>query len=125
MEPKKFVSGKHQYTKWGNLTEVRTMSEPKTQTQALPAGSMQLQVEMDDATAQGVYANLAAMSHTETEFVFDFLFVQPNAPKAKLRSRVISNPLHAKRVLAALADNVRKYEERFGTISAGRPGPKS
>ena len=125
MEPKKFVSGKHQYTKWGELTEVRTMSEPKTQSQALPAGQVQLQVEMDDVTAQGVYANLAAMSHTETEFVLDFLFVQPNQPKAKLRSRVISSPVHAKRVLAALADNVRKYEERFGTINAGRPGPKS
>ena len=123
MEPKKFVSGKHQYTKWGKLTEVRTMSEPKTPTP--PAGPVQLQVEMDDATAQGVYANLAAMSHTETEFVLDFLFVQPNAPKAKLRSRVISSPVHAKRVLAALADNVRKYEERFGAINAGLPGPKS
>jgi len=123
MEPKKFVSGKHQYTKWGKLTEVRTMSEPKTPTP--PAGPVQLQVEMDDATAQGVYANLAAMSHTETEFVLDFLFVQPNAPKAKLRSRVISSPVHAKRVLAALADNVRKYEERFGTINSGLPGQKS
>ena len=123
MEPKKFVSGKHQYTKWGKLTEVRTMSEPKTPTPS--AGPVQLQVEMDDATAQGVYANLAAMSHTETEFVLDFLFVQPNAPKAKLRSRVISSPVHAKRVLAALADNIRKYEERFGTINAGLPGPKS
>jgi hypothetical protein len=123
MEPKKFVSGKHQYTKWGKLTEVRTMSEPKSQ--ALPAGQVQLQVEMDDATAQGVYANLATMSHTETEFVLDFLFVQPNQPKAKLRSRVISSPAHTKRVLAALADNVRKYEERFGVINAGLPGPKS
>lgn len=123
MEPKKFVSGKHQYTKWGQHTEVRAMSEPKTQ--ALPAGPVQLQVEVDDATAQGVYANLATMSHTETEFVLDFLFVQPNLPKAKLRSRVISSPVHAKRVLAALADNVRRYEERFGTINAGPLGPKS
>ena len=122
MEPKKFVSGKHQYTKWGNHTEVRTMSDPKTPAPA--AGQVHFQVEMDDATAQGVYANLAAMSHTETEFLFDFLFVQPNAPKARLRSRVISSPVHAKRVLAALADNVRKYEERFGPINAAPPGPK-
>jgi hypothetical protein len=114
MEPKKFVSGKHQYTKWGKLTEVRTMSEPSTPVS--PSGQAQLQVEMDDATAQGVYANLASLWHTETEFVFDFLFVQPNSPKARLRSRVISSPAHAKRVLAALADNVRKYEDRFGTI---------
>jgi hypothetical protein len=125
MEPKKFVSGKHQYTKWGKLTEVRTMSEPKTQTPAPPAGPVQLQVEMDDTTAQGVYANLASMSHTETEFVLDFLFVQPNQPKAKLRSRVISSPVHTKRVLAALADNVRKYEERFGPINAGLPKSKN
>ena len=117
MEPKKFVSGKHQYTKWGNHTEVRTMSDPKN-----PAPMpVQFQVEMDDATSQGVYANLAAMSHTETEFILDFLFLPPTQPKAKLRSRVISSPVHTKRLLAAMADNVRKYEERFGPIQAGLP----
>ena len=74
------------------------MSDPNNQVP--PAGQVPLQVEMDDATAQGVYANLATMSHTETEFVLDFFFLQPNQPKAKLRSRVISSPVHTKRVQA-------------------------
>jgi len=117
MEPKKYVSGKHQYTKWGKVTEVRTMSETKTPQEP----STQLQVDMDDATAQGVYANLAGVMHSETEFILDFLFLQPNAPKAKLRSRIISSPVHTKRLLAALADNVRKYEARFGPIEAALP----
>ena len=77
---------------------------------------VQLQVEMDDATAQGLYANLAGVTHSETEFVLDFLFMQPSQPKAKLRARVISSPVHTKRFLAALMDNLRRYEERFGTI---------
>ena len=77
---------------------------------------VQLQVEMDDATAQGLYANLAGVTHSETEFVLDFLFLQPSQPKAKLRARVISSPVHTKRFLTALMDNLKRYEERFGTI---------
>jgi hypothetical protein len=119
MEPKKFSGGKHEYTKWGKATEVRAMTEPKTQ----PAVPSQLQVDADEVTAQGVYANLAGVLHTETEFIFDFLFLQPNQPKARLRSRVISSPVHTKRLLAALADNVQKYEARFGTIPAGVSTP--
>jgi hypothetical protein len=77
---------------------------------------MQLQVEMDDVTAQGLYANLAGVTHSETEFVFDFLFLQPNQPKAKLRTRVISSPVHTKRFAMALLENLKRYEERFGAI---------
>ncbi|HBB66361.1 MAG: hypothetical protein A2X28_02270 [Elusimicrobia bacterium GWA2_56_46] len=78
--------------------------------------AVQLQVEMDDATAQGLYANLAGVTHSETEFILDFLFLQPNQPKAKLRSRIISSPVHTKRLLSALVENVKRYEERFGVI---------
>ena len=88
------------------------MSESKPET----GKPMQLQVEMDDATAQGMYANLAGVTHSETEFILDFLFLQPSQPKAKLRSRVISSPVHTKRFLMALADNMKRYEERFGVI---------
>ncbi len=117
MKPNKFSKGKHQYTKWGrNFKEVRTMTEVKPPPQQ-PAQSVQLQVDMDDTLAQGVYANLAGVTHSETEFILDFLFLQPNQPKAKLRSRIISSPVHTKRLLAAIADNVRKYEERFGVIA--------
>ncbi len=78
--------------------------------------SMQLEVQMDEATSQGIYANLAGVTHSETEFIFDFLFLQPNQPKAKLRARVISSPVHTKRFLTALLENIKRYEERFGVI---------
>lgn len=77
---------------------------------------VQLEVQMDEATAQGMYANLAGVTHSETEFILDFLFLQPNQPKAKLRGRIISSPVHTKRFLAALVENIKRYEERFGII---------
>ncbi len=76
----------------------------------------QIQIDIDENTAQGVYSNLALISHSESEVVFDFIFVQPQAPKAKVRARVITSPLHAKRFIKALEDNVKKYEEKFGEI---------
>ena len=82
-----------------------------------PAG--QLQVDIDDATARGVYANLALITHSETEFLLDFVFLQPQAPKARILSRIISSPAHAKRLLWALEENIKKYESHFGTIAAG------
>ncbi|OGS13737.1 MAG: hypothetical protein A2285_03495 [Elusimicrobia bacterium RIFOXYA12_FULL_57_11] len=81
-----------------------------------PNKAIQLEVQMDDITAQGLYANLAGVTHSETEFIFDFLFLQPNQAKAKLRARVISSPVHTKRFLAALLENIKRYEERFGVI---------
>ena len=80
------------------------------------AKPIQLEVQMDEATAQGIYANLAGVTHSETEFIFDFLFLQPNQPKAKLRARVISSPVHTKRFLTALLENIKRYEERFGVV---------
>jgi hypothetical protein len=78
----------------------------------------EIQIEIDDATAQGAYANLAMIGHAEGEFIIDFIFLQPQAPKAKVRSRVITSPAHAKRFLAALQDNIAKYEAHFGPIKA-------
>lgn len=77
---------------------------------------VQIEIQIDENTAQGIYTNLAGITHSETEFIFDFLFIQPNQPKAKLRSRIISSPIHTKRFLQALIENIRKYEERFGKI---------
>ncbi len=78
-----------------------------------PAG---IQIEIDEQTAQGIYVNLAMITHNETEFVFDFIYVQPQAPKAKVRTRVITSPIHAKRFLKALEDNLKKYEAHFGQL---------
>ena len=83
----------------------------------------QLQIEIDDVTAQGLYSNLAFISHSEQEFIMDFMFLSPQQPKAKVRSRVITSPKHAKRLLAELIDNVKKYEARFGAIPADQAPP--
>ena len=79
----------------------------------------EIKVEIDENTANGVYVNLAMIGHSEDEFVLDFIFLQPRSPKAKVRSRVITSAGHAKRLMAALKDNIEKYEARFGEIKAG------
>jgi hypothetical protein len=81
----------------------------------------QLQIEIDDATARGAYANLALITHSETEFVLDFMFLQPQSEKSRVLSRILTSPVHVKRLLGALQDNIRKYEARFGEIKADQP----
>lgn len=76
----------------------------------------QLSIEIDDVTAQGMYSNLAFITHSEQEFVLDFMFLSPQQPKAKVRARIITSPKHAKRFLAALTDNIQRYEARNGVI---------
>lgn len=77
----------------------------------------EIQIEIDENTAQGAYSNLAMIGHSENEFILDFIFLQPQqAGKAKVRSRIITSPAHAKRLLAALQDNIAKYEARFGQV---------
>ena len=78
-----------------------------------------LQVEIDEAVARGIYTNLALITHSETEFLLDFLFLQPQTPKTKVLTRLVSSPVHAKRLLWALKDNIEKYEAQHGAISAG------
>jgi hypothetical protein len=86
---------------------------------------VQIRIELDDAMGQGAYANLAFIRHTDTEFTMDFIYVQPQEPKAKVRARIISSPGHAKRFLLALEENIKNYEEKFGAIKvAGEPSKK-
>ena len=89
------------------------------------AGVPQMQIDVDDTTAQGAYSNFVLINHNDNEFVLDFAYLQPGAPRARVRSRVISSPRHTKRLLRALEYNVRKYEERFGKIDEpeGLPVP--
>lgn len=76
----------------------------------------QLNIELSEAIAEGIYSNLAVITHSPTEFVVDFVQIVPNMPKARVKSRIILSPHHAKRLLHALEDNVRKYERQFGDI---------
>jgi hypothetical protein len=78
---------------------------------------LQLQIQIDDDVANGQYVNMALVNHTETEFTLDFIYVQPQQPKAKVRARIITNPKHMKRLLLAMQDNVTKFETRFGPIT--------
>ena len=84
---------------------------------------VQIQLQIDEQTAQGMYVNMAMLNHNETEFVIDFIYVQPQAPKAVVRARVINSPKHMKRFLLALQDNVAKYEAQFGKIDISGPAP--
>ena len=85
------------------------------------ANKTNLSIQLDETTAQGTYVNLSLVNHTETEFVLDFVFVQPMEPRAKVQSRILSSPKHTKRFLLALQENVKRYEERFGEIHAAPP----
>ncbi len=76
----------------------------------------QINIELSDEVAQGIYSNLAIISHSTSEFVIDFVRIMPNTPKAKVQSRIILTPEHAKRLQMALEDNIRKFESHFGTI---------
>jgi len=81
----------------------------------------QLNIELPEEVAEGTYSNLAIISHSNSEFVVDFVRLLPNVPKAKVKSRVILTPTHAKRLLKALADNVKRYEAQFGAIADTDP----
>ncbi len=85
----------------------------------IPTQEVKLQIEIDDATAQGAYSNLALVNHTPTEFTLDFMYVQPQQPKARVRARIITSPQHMKRLLFALQENVARYEKAFGSIEIG------
>jgi len=76
----------------------------------------QIDVELDQEVSQGQYANLAIISHSTSEFVLDFAAVLPGVPKAKVKSRIILSPEHAKRLLLSLQENVGRYEKNVGPI---------
>ncbi len=66
--------------------------------------------------AEGVYSNLAIINHSASEFVIDFISMMPGAPKAKVKSRIVLTPQHAKKFLKALTDNVSRFENAHGAI---------
>lgn len=75
-----------------------------------------INIELDEQTAEGVYSNLAIINHSVSEFIVDFIKIMPGAPKAKVKSRIILTPQHAKRLSKALADNVKRFENAHGEI---------
>ena len=76
----------------------------------------QLNIEIDEKIADGMYANLAIINHSVSEFVVDFVNIMPGTPKSKVKSRIILTPQHAKRLAKALAENVKRFEKAHGEI---------
>lgn len=76
----------------------------------------QINIELDETIAEGVYSNLAIINHSSSEFVLDFVSIMPGLPKAKVKSRIVLTPQHAKRLIKALADNVHRFELANGEI---------
>jgi allophanate hydrolase subunit 1 len=82
----------------------------------MPENQTGINIELDEEVSQGIYSNLAIIAHSSSEFVVDFVRIMPGLPKAKVQSRIILTPEHAKRLLLALQDNVLKYELMHGAI---------
>jgi hypothetical protein len=78
--------------------------------------NQQLNIEITEEIAEGTYANLAIITHSQSEFVLDFVNIMPGTPKSKVKSRIILTPQHAKRLLMALEDNINKFETVNGAI---------
>ncbi len=95
----------------GFFQYLHPMSENKEKNQN------QINIELNEEVADGIYSNLAIITHSPAEFVIDFVRVMPGMPKAKVKSRIVLTPQHAKRLLRALADNIEKYEAVHGMIS--------
>ncbi|MFY7810888.1 MAG: DUF3467 domain-containing protein [Flavobacterium sp.] len=76
----------------------------------------QINIELDEKVAEGIYSNLAIINHSHSEFVIDYVTLMPGVPKAKVKSRIVLTPQHAKRFLQALADNIHKFEANHGKI---------
>jgi len=76
----------------------------------------QINIELDEKVAQGIYSNLAIINHSQSEFVVDFITIMPGVPKSKVKSRIVLTPQHAKRFLKALSDNVKRFENAHGEI---------
>ena len=87
------------------------MSTPKD-----PSKKGQINIELDDKVAEGIYSNLAIINHSVSEFVVDFVSIMPGTPKSKVKSRIILTPQHAKRLAKALHENVKRFEKAHGEI---------
>ncbi len=109
-QPKEYRKGKHIYTQWGSRgKEVKYMPHDEKK-------EIKIQIQIDDSVASGMYSNLAFISHRQTEFTFDFIYLLPNEPKGKVKARIIFSPLNAKKFFNALKENIQKYEQRFGEV---------
>ncbi len=83
----------------------------------------QINIELDEKVAEGIYSNLAIINHSPSEFVLDFVTIMPGVPKSKVKSRIILTPQHAKRFLKALGENIHRFEVAHGEIKDSEQPP--
>ncbi|MFC2131479.1 DUF3467 domain-containing protein [Bacteroidota bacterium] len=83
----------------------------------VPGKPQQINIELGEKEAEGIYSNLAIISHSGAEFIIDFTRILPGVPKAKVHARIIMTPQHTKMLLNALKDNIAKFEQQFGEIT--------
>ena len=76
----------------------------------------QVNIELSEEIAEGIYSNFAIIAHSNQEFIVDFVRLMPGIPKAKVKARIVLTPQHAKRLMKALAENIKKFEQQFGTV---------
>ena len=76
----------------------------------------QINIELDEKIAEGIYSNLAIINHSSSEFVLDFVSIMPGIPKAKVKSRIVLTPRHAKRLMKAIGENIHRFEVAHGEI---------
>ncbi len=100
----------------GKRAQMHIMSDSKPQ-------QGQINIELDEAIAEGIYSNLAIINHSTSEFVLDFVCIMPGTPKAKVKSRIVLTPQHAKRLVKALAENVHRFESSYGEIKDSEQPP--
>ena len=100
------------------------MAEENKENKEKKGNPNQINIELSEEIAEGEYANLAMIAHSNSEFVIDFIRLMPGVPKAKVKSRIVITPEHAKRLLNALNDNIQKYEDTFGAIKKTEEAPK-
>jgi len=100
------------------------MADEKNKSKVENKNPNQINIELSEEVAEGVYSNLAMIAHSNSEFVIDFIRLMPGVPKAKVKSRVVITPEHAKRLLGALNDNIQKYEQAHGPIKESNQAPQ-
>ncbi len=81
-----------------------------------------IDIELSEEIAEGIYSNLAIITHSQAEFIIDYVRILPGIPKGKVKSRIIMTPQHAKRLLLALSENMQKFEANFGEVDLDSNG---
>ena len=86
-----------------------------------PPAPRRVQVKIEESIAPGIYSNMAMIHHNDAEFVLDFLYAQPQEPRATVRARVITSPKHVKRLIKVLQDQLAHYEKVHGEVPIAKP----